>query len=163
LVEERGALTLDQLLYAFAVAQVTPGQANVYVASLGYMLHGLGGALLAVLVMVLPGYTMLPLVPGHESLRHAPVVRRLGRRLASDLVDLPGLGLVERAGADQGVDLVGAELADLGGRPRHREQFARHRQRRLVAGADRDDAGDQDLEQRAVPLRRQLEQGRLGV
>src|SRR5262249_28906963 len=88
LVEERGALTLDQLLYAFAVAQVTPGQANVYVASLGYMLHGLGGALLAVLVMVLPGYTMLPLVHGYESLRHAPVVQRFSRGLAAASVGL---------------------------------------------------------------------------
>src|SRR3712207_8122653 len=43
-VEEERLLTLDQLLYAFAIARVTPGPANVYVAAIGYFLHGLPGA-----------------------------------------------------------------------------------------------------------------------
>ena len=95
LVEERGALSLDQLLYAFAVAQVTPGQANIYVASLGYMLHGFAGALLAVLVMVLPGYTMLPLLHGFEAVRDAPLVRGFSRGLAAVSVGLIFAATVE--------------------------------------------------------------------
>ena len=43
LVERAHVLTNDQLLYAFALARVTPGQANLYVASIGYMLFGLPG------------------------------------------------------------------------------------------------------------------------
>ena len=88
LVEERVVLGTDQLLYAFAIAQVTPGQNNVYVASLGYMVHGLAGGLLAILVMVLPGYTMLLLLRGYESLRNAPRVRRFSRGLTAASVGL---------------------------------------------------------------------------
>ena len=35
LVEERQVQTTGQLLYAFAIAPVTPGQANDYVTSIG--------------------------------------------------------------------------------------------------------------------------------
>ena len=43
LVDRRGVLSTDQLLYGFTIARVTPGQANTYVAAIGYMLHGLVG------------------------------------------------------------------------------------------------------------------------
>jgi len=35
LVDRRGVLSTDQLLYAFTIARVTPGQANTYVAAIG--------------------------------------------------------------------------------------------------------------------------------
>lgn len=43
-MDEAGVLSLDHLLYAFAIARVIPGQASAYVAAIGYMLHGLRGA-----------------------------------------------------------------------------------------------------------------------
>ena len=62
-------LTEDQLLYAFTVARVTPGQANYYVASIGYMLFGMPGAIITTLAIILPGYIMIPLLHGYEHLR----------------------------------------------------------------------------------------------
>ncbi len=62
LVDRRAVLSTDQLLYAFTIARVTPGQANTYVAAIGYMLHGLVGALATTAATLLPGYLMLPLL-----------------------------------------------------------------------------------------------------
>jgi chromate transporter len=69
-VDGAHVLTADQLLYAFTLGRVTPGQANVYVASIGYMLYGMPGAMASVLAISLPGYLMIPLVKGYERLRH---------------------------------------------------------------------------------------------
>src|SRR5882762_5470877 len=69
LVEGARVLTQDQLLYAFTIARVTPGQANFYVASIGYMLYGMPGAIVATLAIILPGYVMIPLLHGFEHLR----------------------------------------------------------------------------------------------
>jgi chromate transporter len=69
LVEKTGVLSIDQLLYAFAIARVTPGQANVYVASIGYFLFGILGAVMATLVIQLPGYMMLPFMTFYERAR----------------------------------------------------------------------------------------------
>ena len=69
LVEGARVLTEDQLLYAFTIARVTPGQANFYVVSIGYMLYGMPGAIVATLAIILPGYVMIPLLNGFEHLR----------------------------------------------------------------------------------------------
>jgi chromate transporter len=69
LVEGAQVLTEDQLLYAFTIARVTPGQANFYVASIGYMLYGMPGAIVATLAIILPGYVMIPLLHGFEHFR----------------------------------------------------------------------------------------------
>lgn len=88
LVEGRSLLTTDQLLYAFAIAQVTPGQANLFVASVGYMLFGIIGALLAAAVINLPGYTMLVLVRGYERFGKIRAVRRFTRGMTTASVGL---------------------------------------------------------------------------
>jgi len=87
-VEQRHVLTNEQLLYAVALARVTPGQANLYVASLGYMLFGLVGAVLSMLVIVLPSYLMLPLLRSYELVRGNRAVYGLTRGLASTAVGL---------------------------------------------------------------------------
>ena len=69
LVDQAGVLSSDQLLYAFAIARITPGQANVYVASVGYFLFGLAGAVLTTLAIQLPGYLMLPFMKFYERAR----------------------------------------------------------------------------------------------
>ena len=66
LVEDTGTLTLDQFLYAFAIGRATPGQANLYVASIGYMTHGLLGAAAMMVAIQLPGYLVLPLVRSYQ-------------------------------------------------------------------------------------------------
>jgi chromate transporter len=88
LVEEQGILSVEQMLYAFAISQVTPGQANLFVTSVGFMLFGLGGALLATLALVAPAYFMLPLMHGYERVRKWVVVRRFTRGLTSASVGL---------------------------------------------------------------------------
>jgi chromate transporter len=88
LVEERGVLTQDQLLYAFTIARVTPGQANVYVASIGYMLFGLPGALLATAVILVPGYLMLGAMGLYGRLSAAAPVRGFTRGLTAASVGL---------------------------------------------------------------------------
>lgn len=88
LVEEEGLLTPDQLLYAFAVARVTPGPANVYVAAVGYFGHGPPGAALAMVAILLPGYLILPLLGLHARMRHVALVRRFTRGLTATSVGL---------------------------------------------------------------------------
>lgn len=88
LVDGAHVLSLDQLLYAFAIARVIPGQANAYVASVGYMIHGLPGAVLATAAIQLPGYAMLPLQRGYAHLRESRAVRGFTRGLVAASVGL---------------------------------------------------------------------------
>jgi chromate transporter len=88
LVESAGVLSTEQLLYAFAVARLTPGQANVYVASIGYFLFGLAGAALATLAIQLPGYLILPYLRVYERLQSRPWVRGFNRGLTTASVGL---------------------------------------------------------------------------
>jgi chromate transport protein ChrA len=68
-VQQAHALSNEQLLYAFALARVTPGQANLYVASIAYMMFGLPGAVLSIVVIALPSYLMIPLLYSYEYVR----------------------------------------------------------------------------------------------
>jgi chromate transporter len=88
LVDKSGVLSLDQLLYAFAIARLTPGQANVYVASVGYFLFGIAGAVLATLVIQLPGYLMLPFMKFYERARSMAWIGRFTRGLTVASVGL---------------------------------------------------------------------------
>ena len=83
LVDERRVLTMDQLLYAYAIARVTPGQNNVYIASIGYMLFGLPGAVFLTLAIMLPGYSMLALIIGYERFRTTRLVQDFARGVTS--------------------------------------------------------------------------------
>src|SRR5262249_22220776 len=87
-VESAGVLTLDRFLYAYAIGRVTPGQANLYVAALGYWTHGWLGALLTIAAIQLPGYLMLPLVKGMERFRDIPAVKGFTRGLTAVSVSL---------------------------------------------------------------------------
>ena len=87
-VQQAHVLTNEQLLYAFALARVTPGQANLYVASIGYMMFGLPGALLSMVVLVLPSYLMIPLLHSYEFVRGNRYVHGLTRGLAATAVGL---------------------------------------------------------------------------
>ena len=87
-VEDAHALTNDQLLYAFAIARVTPGQANLYVASIAYMMFGFGGALLSMVAIAAPSYLMIPLMGSYARFRRLHAVRRFTRGLASTAVGL---------------------------------------------------------------------------
>jgi chromate transporter len=87
-VEHEHVLTNEQLLYAFALARLTPGQANLYVASIAYMMFGLPGAALSMLAIALPSYLMIPLLRSYEFVRGNRAVFGLTRGLASTAVGL---------------------------------------------------------------------------
>ena len=88
LVDGARVLTQDQLLYAFTIARVTPGQANFYIASIGYMLYGMPGAIVATLAIILPAYIMIPLLRGFEYLRHSRWIDGLTKGLTVTSVGL---------------------------------------------------------------------------
>ena len=81
-------LIIDQLLYAFTIARVTPGQANTYVAAIGFMLHGVVGALACSAAILLPGYLMLPLLWGYRRLGAVRLVPAFTRGLTVASVGL---------------------------------------------------------------------------
>lgn len=87
-VDQSHLLTPDQLLYAFALARVTPGQANFYICSVGYFLYGLPGAILATAAIQLPGYLMLPMQRAYEQFKRARPVQRFVRGLTATSVGL---------------------------------------------------------------------------
>ncbi len=97
LVDGRAVLSTDQLLYAFTIARVTPGQANTYVAAVGYMLHGLVGALATTAAILLPGYLMLPLGWGYERLKGLRLVPAFTKGLT-----VASVGLIFAAIVDMG-------------------------------------------------------------
>ena len=99
LVEGARVLTHDQLLYAFTIARVTPGQANSYVASIGYMLHGWPGAILAALAIVLPGYLMLLVLKGYQRVRGSHWVGGFTRGLTATSVGLILAAVVKIGGS----------------------------------------------------------------
>jgi chromate transport protein ChrA len=87
-VQQTHALTNEQLLYAFSLARVTPGQANLYVASIAYMMFGIPGAVLSMIVIALPSYLMIPLLRSYEFLRGNRMVLNMTRGVASTAVGL---------------------------------------------------------------------------
>ena len=99
LVDGAGVLTVEQLLWAFAIARVIPGQANAYVAAIGYLVHGFPGAVLATAAIQLPGYAMLPLQRVHARVSASPAVRGFTRGLVAASVGLVAaavLGMARR-------------------------------------------------------------------
>ena len=87
-VQQRHALSNEQLLYAFSIARVTPGQANLYVGAIAFMMFGLPGALLSMLVIALPSYLMIPLLRSYDFLHANRLVMRMTRGLAATAVGL---------------------------------------------------------------------------
>ena len=87
-VQRAHALSTEELLYAFSLARVTPGQANLYVASIGYMMFGFPGALLSIVVIAAPSYLMIPLLYSYEYVRGNRLVLSMTRGLAATAVGL---------------------------------------------------------------------------
>jgi chromate transporter len=87
-VQESGILSLDQFLYAYALGRVTPGQNNLYLASIGYMIYGWLGALAAIVAIQVPGYLVLPVLKVYERIRSWRSVQGFIRGLTAASVGL---------------------------------------------------------------------------
>lgn len=81
-------LSLDQFLYAYALGRVTPGQNNLYLASVGYMIAGILGAFAAIVAIQIPGYLVLPVLKGYERVREQRAVQGFIRGLTAASVGL---------------------------------------------------------------------------
>ncbi|HLI20287.1 MAG TPA: chromate transporter [Stellaceae bacterium] len=81
-------LGIDQFLYAYALGRVTPGQNNLYLASVGYMIAGIIGALAAIVAIQIPGYLVLPVLKGYERVREQRAVQGFIRGLTAASVGL---------------------------------------------------------------------------
>jgi chromate transporter len=104
-VQDAGLLTNEQLLYAFAIARVTPGQANLYVGGIGYMMFGVVGAIASMAVIVLPSYVMLPLVRGYHRYRENRRVAGFTRGLSCTAAGIV-LAIAVKLGADAAANPV---------------------------------------------------------
>ena len=132
LVEQGGILSLDQFLYAYALGRATPGQANLYVAALGYMTYGWAGALATIAAIQLPGYLMLPLVRGYERFRDVRAVRGFTRGLTAVSVSLM-LSVTWDIGRQTLSDAITVDRVRAEPRPHHApalERALRHARRR---------------------------------
>lgn len=87
-VENQHLINQAQLLYAFTIARVTPGQANLYVAAIGYMVAGMAGAIVSMIAILLPGYVMLVFMGGYERFKNRRWVAGLTRGLTATSVGL---------------------------------------------------------------------------
>lgn len=87
-VQDAGILNLDQFLYAYALGRVTPGQNNLYLASIGYMIYGWLGAFAAVSAIQVPGYLVLPVLNIYERVRSWRSVQGFIRGLTAASVGL---------------------------------------------------------------------------
>jgi chromate transport protein ChrA len=85
-VQQAHVLTNDQLLYAYSLGRVTPGQANLYVGAIAYMMFGIPGAVLSMLVIALPSYLMIPLLRSYEYVRGNRAVLSMTRGLGASAV-----------------------------------------------------------------------------
>ena len=83
-----GILNLNQFLYAYALGRVTPGQNNLYLASVGYMIYGWLGAMAAIVAIQVPGYLVIPVLKGYERVRHQRSVQGFIRGLTAASVGL---------------------------------------------------------------------------
>ena len=77
LVRGLHALSGEQLLYAYSISRVTPGQVNLYISAIGYLIFGYKGAILSSLALVIPGYLMLPMAHGYRKYKELEVVDHL--------------------------------------------------------------------------------------
>ena len=88
LVQEAGILNPDQFLYAYALGRVTPGQNNLYLASIGFMIYGWLGALASIAAIQIGGYFVLPVLKIYDRIRQWHSVQGFVRGLTAASVGL---------------------------------------------------------------------------
>ncbi|MBI4491812.1 MAG: chromate transporter [Chloroflexi bacterium] len=106
LVQFHGWTTDEQIAKAVAIGRLSPGPNGMYAVSIGYVVMGWLGALLALLGSVLPPLIIIPLAPLVRRSIHRPWVDGLMRGIglgSAGLLLSVGVGLV----APNGFSLAG--------------------------------------------------------
>lgn len=101
LVQTRHVITSDQLLYAYAIARVTPGQINLYIAAIGYFLFGPIGAILSSISIIIPGFLMIPMMKGYQKFKNIPSINNLIKGIT-----IASIGLIFSATASLGQSVL---------------------------------------------------------
>lgn len=70
----RGMATETQIVESIAVGQIAPGPTGLWVISLGYLMHGLPGALLALLAITIPPLFILAIEGLYRRVQQHPIV-----------------------------------------------------------------------------------------
>lgn len=113
----RGWATDRQFAEALAVGQVSPGPNGLWVVSLGYLVSGLAGAVLALVAISLPPLLVLGVDRLYRRSGRHPAVRGFVRGLGLAVVGVSVVvlaGLVGANGLDAGVVLIAAGGVGLG-------------------------------------------------
>jgi len=106
----RGWATERQFGEAIAVGQVSPGPNGLWAISLGYLVDGVRGALLAALAITLPPFLVLPLERGYQRVKGHPLVEGFVRGLSLAVVGLFAVVLVRLLGQNLSVLALASAL-----------------------------------------------------
>ncbi|HVZ67412.1 MAG TPA: chromate transporter [Patescibacteria group bacterium] len=101
LVQNQHYIANDQLLYAYAIGRVTPGQVNLYISAIGFFVGGFIGAILALITIILPGVIMIPAMHGYQKVKDIGVVGHLTKGIT-----VASIGLILSATASIGKDVL---------------------------------------------------------
>ena len=104
-VERLGVLSTEQVADAVAVGQVTPGPLFTTATFVGYLLHGIPGAIVATVAIFLPAFALVALL-GRVI---APALRRPAVRPVLDGLNAASVGLI----LGVAIDLAEQGLNDL--------------------------------------------------
>lgn len=89
-----GQATDAQFAEAFAIGQITPGPGGLWVVSLGVLLGGVPGALIALVMICLPPLLVLVLRRLHERVQDNPLVNGFLRGLSAAVAGVSLVTLV---------------------------------------------------------------------
>ncbi len=91
LVDQRGALTQQQFLTAYALGQATPGPGILFLVPMGYYAAGVAGGAIALLAFMIPPVLLQVIVASQwERLSHSVWIRAIDRTLVPVSVGLIG-------------------------------------------------------------------------
>ena len=82
----RGYATNQQFAESIAVGQVSPGPTGLWVISLGYLIDGIRGALLALVAITIPPFVILIVERIYQRVQHHPAVEGFVRGLSLGVV-----------------------------------------------------------------------------
>jgi chromate transporter len=105
----RGLATERQFAEALAVSKISPGPSGLWPISLGYLVGGLPGALLALVAISLPPMLVLPVDRLHRLIGQHPLVQGFVRGLGLAVSGIFVVILAEMM-LDTGIDVVSMSI-----------------------------------------------------